>query len=296
METTTQTADTSQQTQQAATTQQTTTAPVDFRTFLDERGTFVNKAWAGEEKGLADKFTSVDGLIKSYRTLEKMNSSGNKVAIPGENATPEEWEAFHGKMRGVAKEDDYAVTVPDELKGVAMDDAAIKQFKGLMFKAGAPAKVVEAAAKFYFETVGKSITAENQRREKSHTDAVDALASEWGGKDSVKYKEQVALAEKGAAASGLTGDVLKATPELSNNPHFIRAMAKVGAMIGEKGAANLRSDGGANNLAANPKAEIDAVMQNPKHPYWNKGDPGHKDAKAKMEALFKQLHGDTPAM
>jgi hypothetical protein len=240
---------------------------------------------------LADKFTSVDSLIKSYRTLERMNSNGNKVALPGENATAEEWEAFHAKIRGVAKEDDYAVAVPDELKGVVMDDAAIKKFKGAMFKAGAPAKAVEAAAKYYFETVGQQIAAENQARQKAHADTVTALESEWGGKGSPKYQEQLGLAEKGAAASGLTADVLKATPELSNNPHFIRAMAKVGAMIGEKGAAALRESGGGMG-AGDVQAQIKAIMNDGNHPYWKRDHAGHKDAVAKVEALHKQLHPD----
>lgn len=280
------------QAQQGQQTQQTQVPVTDYRTFIDDKGTITKPDEFFKAAGaphLAKRFTSVEAMAKSYVNAERMLSNSNKIAVPGDNSTPEEWEAFYSHIRGVKTEEEYAVNVPDDLKDVAMDAAAIKEFKGLMFKNGAPAKAVQAAADYYFKHTGQAIQAANQQREQAHTQAVAALEQQWGPKDGAKYKEQLALAERGAAVAGLTADVLKSTPELSNNPHYIRAMAKIGAMVKEAPAANLRNEG-SSTFGGDVAQQIKAIQNDRTHPFWVKTHPDHASAVEHMAALHAKLY------
>lgn len=263
--------------------------PPDFRTYLNPDGAFAKHDWAGDEKDAAAKFKSLPDLWKSYRTLERINSSGNKVAVPTDASTPAEWDAFYEKMGRPASDDKYEVTVPDDLKGLTLDEAALKEFRSTAFKNGLNGKQAKAMTDYYFKSVGGALTnVEKQRTERLQAAEGD-LVKDWGVKDGPKWKEQLALAEKGAALAGLTGDVLKATPELANNPHFIRAMAKVAMTVKEAPAAGGREGGG--GFGGDPAAQIRAIMNDPKHPYHVKEHSEHKKAVADMAVLFAKQSG-----
>lgn len=261
----------------------------DFRTFLTPEGGFAKHDWAGEEKEAAAKFKSLPDLWKSYRTLERINSSGNKVAIPGDASTEAEWNAFYEKLGRPASEDKYEVAVPDPLKAIVSEDG-LKEFRSAAFKAGLNGKQVKAVTDYYFGTVAKANEAAEQQKTQRLQEAESELAKEWGPKDGAKWKENVALAEKGAALAGLTPDVLKATPELSNNPHFIRAMAKVAQTVKEGPTANNRGDG-SGGFGGDVQTQIRAIMDDRKHPYWVKDHPDHKKAIEHMAALHNKLAG-----
>lgn len=268
-----------------------TSAPpvTDVRTYLDDKGqiTKPDEFWkAMGAPHLAKRFTSLDATAKSYVNAERMLSNGNKIAVPGDNSTPEEWDAFYKGIGRPDSEDKYEVTIPDEIKGMTLDEAAMKEFRSTAFKNGLNGKQVKALTDFYFKSTKSAIDSVQAKLDAVHTEAVTALESDWGPKDGAKYKENVALAEKGAAVAGLSGDVLKANPALSNNPHFIRAMAKVASMVKEEGAANLR--GGPANLGPDVDSQISAIKNDPKHPFWVKGHPDHAKAVATMEGLYQK--------
>jgi len=278
---TTQSTQQTQQTQQATTTQQ-TAAPTDFRQFLDDKGNFVKPDWAGEEKDAASKFTSLQSLWKSYRTLERMNSNGNKVAIPGDNATDAEREAFYAKIRGVEKPEGYELAIPDQLKTAVQPDA-LKAFQEVAFKHGVPKSALAALADVYFKQTAQGITGAEQQAQAAFDATTQALEKDWGPKDGTKYKENVALAQKGALALGVPQEAF-ADPAIGNNPHFIRAMAKAAQITKEGSTANQRSEG--SGLSGNVDQQISAIMNDKKHPYWVKDHPDHKNAVETVNQLW----------
>jgi hypothetical protein len=259
----------------------------DFRTFIDEKGTITqpDKVFTGDYAHLAKRFTSVDSLAKSYVNAERMLSNSNKVAVPGDNSTPEEWDAFYKASGRPESEDKYEVNIPEELKGMTLDDDAMKEFRSTAFKNGLNGKQVKALTDFYFKSTGAAITAVQAKMEAKQGEAVATLEKDWGPKDGAKFKENVALAQKGARAAGMPEEAF-ADPVVGNNPHFLRAMARVAGMIGESGAANVR--GQSQNMGPDVDAQISAIRNDPKHPFHLKGHPDHAKAVQQMEGLFQK--------
>lgn len=271
------------------------TAPpvTDFRTFIDDKGTITKPAeffkLAGAEH-LSKRFTTLEGFAKSYVNAERMLSNGNKVAVPGDTSTAEEWDAYFKAIGRPETADKYEIAVPDEIKGIGpLDEAGLKDFREVAYKAGLTPKQMAALTGWYFPTIAKGIEAENTARQARFDAAVADLAKEWGPAESAKHKEQLALAEKGAAHAGLTAEVLKSTPELSNNPHFIRAMAKVGATIGERGTSTQRQNNG-QDFGSDVREQINAIIHDPKHAYYGKDPVARQAASEKLQGLYAKLH------
>jgi hypothetical protein len=282
-----------QTTQQTQQTHQTTQASqsTDFRSYLDDKGNFTSKAWAGEETSVADKFTSLGALVKSYRTLERMNSNGNKVAIPGDTATVEERAAFYKALGRPDTIDGYEIKAPEKIgdkpfpKELWSDDRAKAFAKWAHEKGWSKQQVHDAIAFQSQNALGDLEAIQNAQREAYET-AINALKGEWG-KD---YDAKVKAAEEGAGVVGLSVEVLKSNPQLSNNPHFIKAMAKVAEMTREKPAAGMRT--GQADLGQDVQGQINAIMGDKKNPYWIKGHPQQQQMVAKLQGLYAQLHPD----
>lgn len=249
---------------------------------MNEKGEFTSPDWAkqlGLPEAFASKFKTVDGALKSYANLEKMLGNQNKVAVPGDNASKEEIALFRSKIGVPEKADGYKIAkpegIPDELWGAER----VTAYQAKAHELGLTAKQAEGLAAWQAEQLGGDVKT-NQAALTAHRDATVAeLKKEWGG----SFDANVALAERGAAAAGLTADVLKSTPELSNNPHFIRAMQAVALKLGEdRSAANIRQASG-NSLAVNtPESaamEIAKIRADANHAYNNpKASPRDREA------------------
>jgi hypothetical protein len=243
----------------------------------------------GLPEGFASKFKTVDGALKSYANLEKALGNSNKVAIPGENATPEEIALFRQKTGVPEKPDGYKISKPDGLPDELWGAERVTAFQTKAHELGLSTKQAEELAKWQAEQLGGDYTKNTAALTASRDAAVADLKKEWGP----NYDANVALAEKGAAAAGLTPEILKTTPELSNNPHFIRAMQAVALKLGEdKGAAgDIRQAGNAGmaiNTPAAAAAEIARIRADKNHPY-NDPKASAKDHQAAVEYMNK-LH------
>lgn len=260
--------------------------PVDFREFMDPAGNFTKPGWAGEEAaGLEKRFTNFRTLAKSYVHLERMNSNPNKVTLPGENAPQEDIDAFYSKLGRPAKPEDYQLTVPDSLKEVLGGDQAFAQFKGEAFKHGLNAKQVEGLGKWYFGVQEQAIAKVQADQQAVVTAATDALKKDWG----TNFDTNVQVAKRGAIAVG--GEELVNDTVLANNPGFIRAMFKVGQMLGEKGnlpGASQQQTGG------NLDDMIAAIRNDKSDPYNNAKDPKHMSRVAYVNSLYQQKYAGNP--
>lgn len=260
---------------------------LDLRGYLNDRGEFTKEGWA-KAYGLPDsieaKFKTFDGFAKSYVNLEKMLGAQGKVAVPTEHSTPEEWEAFFQKVGRPNKADEYQLAKPDALKDVGLDDAALGEVKALAHKHGLTQKQLGALGEWYFGTMAKSLEGVQQQQEQAKEAAIGELKKEWG----TNYEANLQAAERGAAIVGLTKEVFAADPALANNPHFIKAMAKVAEMTKEASGAGLRNQGGGLgiNSPEQAKAEIAKIRGDKTHPY-NNPTARPADRQAAIDAVAK---------
>jgi hypothetical protein len=264
-------------------TQQTaaTTTSTNFRDFIGDDGKF-KPGWTkayGAPETLESKFTEPKALIGSYASLERMIAAKG-VIKPGADATPEQRDAYFNALGRPAKPEDYAITMPEkvgdkpfpkELWNGKLAEGAAKVFHA----AGLTKEQADAVTALHNEiTLGAKadldamIAKGDVTALKAHplftTIAAKeaeaggvALRTEWGA----QFDTNLALAKKAAEQAG--GAELLAHP-LANDPMFIKAMAKVGAMIVEKPVAGAR---GTQGTQMDPATEIASIMGDLKHAY-----------------------------
>lgn len=247
----------------------------------------------GGTDALEAKFTEPKALVGSYLSLEKLISAKG-IIPPGPNATADERAAFHKALGRPDKPEDYGVgKAPDKLGDQPFpkelwDQARADGFQKVAHEIGLTKEQAAKLAEFDMTTglarLGKFNEVQQQAREQAET----ALKTEWGA----KFGENLALAKKAAEQAG--GADLLAHP-LANDPVFIKAMAKVGAMIVETPAAGARgTQAGASG--GDPSAQI-AAMMNDKNHAWQpdfakKGHSAaaHEAAVREMQRLFALKH------
>lgn len=241
---------------------------------IDWRG-----SWDDDLKGhpSMDKFKDSASLGRSYIELE--NKLGkDKVTIPGENATKEDWAAYY-KAGGR----------PDSVDGYSFEGIQIPEFYSgdeiTAFKAKAHELGISSTqAKQLLEWNVKMNTTSMDNLKNQQNNMIEAstaqLKEDWGA----EYDSNKALASRAFKTFGgeQSADFLN---KYGNDPIVIRTFARIGKAISED-----MITGEAPALTPSPaaaKAEIDAIMGNLDGPYYNRDHPEHEAMLRKVEGLFK---------
>ena len=157
-----------------------------------------------------DSIKTIGALAQSY--VHAQHSIGaNKIAIPGENATPEEWNAFYKACGRPDTEDGYShdkVELPD---GVVLDDAQVGKFRRFAFENGLSQKAFEAALAFDAQRVREHLEAEDAAHNAEYDQTLAKLRTEFGG----EFETVVAQCDKAMRTFGLT-DVFREKGLLNN--------------------------------------------------------------------------------
>ena len=187
-------------------------------------------------------FKDVGALAKSYVATKAL--VGQKSAVPGADAKPEEVAAFR-KAQGVPDAPEgYQIKVP-EVPGLTFDQTAAKPFLAAMHKAGATPAVVQTALDAY-AAYTRSVWEQDRAAEK----AVGlSLRQEWG----VNYDAQLGKIKEAVKWAG--GDELVEQMYASRdgvNPIVLKAWAKVASDLFEAGV--IRGEPGVSGEDAKTRA------------------------------------------
>jgi len=233
-----------------------------------------------DEKSL-DAIKDVGGLAKSYVEAQKM--IGGSVRIPGEDATPEDWDAFHAKMGRPDNPEDYGLVKPDLPEGVEWDEGMVEWFGKASHKAGLSKTQAGALMESWNEIQFNKAHA----GQKDMKAALDGLKESWGD----KFDGRVELGLRGIERLLPAEDVtqfkgLLDSTGLGNHPLMLKFAYQVGNMLKEDGY--IMGDGQGGVLGADSaKAKIAEINADKSHAHWDDTNPGHRAAVAEMAQLFK---------
>ena len=93
-----------------------------------------------------EKFTEIDALAKSYINATKMIGQ-DKIAIPNNNSTDDQWSEVYTKLGRPESADKYALDVKSEI--VNLDEGAIKSFTENAHQLGLNNKQAQGILEFY---------------------------------------------------------------------------------------------------------------------------------------------------
>jgi hypothetical protein len=202
-------------------------------------------------------------------------------------------DSARGKLGIPAKAEEYKLTRPKLPDGMPYDEALEQAALPIAHKLGLTPHQLQGLVDFIADHRVAETAAVMQDMTARMAEAEQALRKEWGA----GYERQLSLAARTAKRFG--GDELIAALNESgfgNNPHLVRAFAKIAGMIAED---TIKSDGTPTAPAGDAAlAEIARIqgeaLKDPKHPWINADHPEHAAVLERMRALFTAAHPPAP--
>ena len=256
-------------------------APADWRSGLPED--------IRNDPSLAD-IKDVGAMAKSYINGQKLIGK-NRISLPGEGATDEEWSAFHSQLGRPEKSSLYDFgerpALPD---GLEYDEGFETAYKDLAFKAGLTSQQAKTIFDGYHEYIQSKSTLEGENTAAQSAAWVESLKKEFGK----AYNERVELASRAVDTYG-DGDLKEWLDNsgMGNNPMMVKLFAKIGEGIAE-GRSDSVQDRGFIMTPDQAKQEIARYNRDQTFmsAYQNGDNPGHAEAVKKMDSLFKLAYPD----
>ena len=252
-----------QQSEQTATETQTDTQPQSFVSSLPED-------LQGEAS--LQSFQDVGQLAKSYVHSQRMIGQ-DKIAIPGKNATEEDWKQVYQKLGVPESADKYEVkyTVQE-----GASDQPVKDFLGHAHKMGLLPHQAQGILDYYtqLETTGREEI--NKQNALSLQNSQEQLRKDFG----LAYDKEVSKANtmfNKFFQNELKDVTLADGSNILNHPGFVKSLAKLSNSFTEDNISGGQDEGGAMTPDQAEK-EINKILADPNGPYWNKKHPNHESA------------------
>jgi hypothetical protein len=216
-----------------------------------------------------EKFTEIDALAKSYINATRMIGQ-DKVAVPNENSTDDQWNEVYAKLGRPESADKYKLDVKSE--AVPIEDGAIKQFAETSHKLGLNNKQAQGILEYYKSMMEGSAQQFKVDTETAQAQAEQQLRQEWGKtfEDNVKKAGSVAKANLGVDVLDMQ---LKDGTRLGDHPDIIKGFAKIADMMSEDTIVATESENV--DQGKDIEQEISRIMNDRTGPYWNKTHPDH---------------------
>lgn len=222
----------------------------------------------------------------NYNLTQLQTGSPNVVALPPENATPEQLNDFYTKLGRPPAADKYDLKFPD---GVQTDPQMVEFGKNLAFELGLPPARAQVMADKWNEFAGKANAAAIEQEQVKNTAALAALETQWGA----DLEPNRAAGERVMKALGLPETTMDAIQKAIGAAPLVELLAKIGRQSDEGGFKS-SGKGDPNNPSTMSPTEAqakiaalqgDAAFQ---EKYTNKSHPEHKSSVELMLALTQR--------
>lgn len=244
--------------------------PTDWRTSLPKEL---------QEDATLKKFTSVHALAGAYVNAQKLIGA-DKIAIPTEHTSAEEFRGVLNKLGLPEKVDDYKL----EFKEKSIGTDFTKKFTAKAHEIGILPKQAQALADWYGEVAdAEMVNAQNFSKQQFEQTVAD-LKKEWGN----GYNLNVGRANKVLLEYG-GKELVQAFNEqgLGANKSVLQLLAKLGEHL-YKEPKHL--GGGESGVGDMTPKELDAAMAKLRSEpaFYDRNHPRHKIVVEEMDGLAKQ--------
>jgi hypothetical protein len=239
------------------------------------------------------KYKTPQEFYEGYKNQTKLIGAKG-VIVPGENAKPEEKEAFYNALGRPAKPEGYKLEPIEGLhKSIEITPESSSAFQAMAHKFGLNNETANGLNQFLMSAVNQVVVNQEKAQQESMLKAETALRQEWG-KDYEKNKAAV-----GKLALTVGGqeflDAMGGADGLGNNPIVMKVLAKIQGAMSEDQVKNISV--GPGSTSKGEESQADALKkigdiksmtteERNKHPYWNENDPKHDEAVKEMSRLY----------
>ena len=231
------------------------------------------------------KFTEIDALAKSYINATRMIGQ-DKVAVPNENSTDDQWQEVYGKLGRPESPDKYKLEVQSET--APLDDTAIKQFAENAHQLGLNNKQAQGILEFYKNSMEGSIQQARVDTETAQANAEQELRKEWGRSYDENIKKAGAIAKANMSEDILNME-LKDGTRIGDHPSVIKGFASIANLMSEDKLVSTESENV--DRGTDYEAEISKLVNDRDGPYWNKSHPDHDKVVQQVFTLRTMING-----
>jgi hypothetical protein len=241
-------------------------AAFDFRSALDETGSF-KQGWVDslpadlkDYAGTLGKYPNVVELLRGHGNAQKLIGQRGNTGLkpPGPDAKPEEVAAWK-KLIGVPDTPDaYGLKKPDQLpEGVEWNEEDVKGFQTLAHEIGLTPAQVQKLTEYDLARAGKMTASGKEKLTAFVNEQRDTLKKEWGD----SFSNNVERALMAAQLLGLDPK----DPEIGNSAKMIKALHSAAALIREDKFVSSNKVG----LGLTGADQAEDIRRNPNNPWYN---------------------------
>jgi hypothetical protein len=215
------------------------------------------------------KFTEIDSLAKSYINATKMIGQ-DKVAVPNENSTDDQWNEVYGKLGRPESADKYKLEVNSETAQI--DEGSIKSFAENAHKLGLNNKQAQGILEYYKDSMEGTAQQSRIDTETAQAQSEAELRKEWGRSYDDNIKKAGAIAKANMSEDILNME-LKDGTRIGDHAAVIKGFANIANLMSEDKMIGTDEDSATGGR--NFDEEISKIVNDRDGPYWNKGHPDH---------------------
>lgn len=163
--------------------------------------------------------------IESYRNLEKFTGgSKSLLELPGPDATPEQMDAFYGKLGRPNDPTEYGIQPPE-----GGDPELTDWFAKTAHSVGLNAKQAQTLFNQWNEMAGGKMQAMEAQAQQTSEQEIQSLKREWGQ----AYEKQIDMGKRAVAALGFDESKLSAYEAKLGTAEMLKLFSVLGSKMGE---------------------------------------------------------------
>ena len=243
-------------------------APYDFSTSFEgeDLGYIQNKGWKNPED-----------VVTGYRNLEKLLGSNNKIAMPGEDASNEDWASFYNKLGRPEEVSGYELNAPD---GMEIDKSLQDWFANTAHEAGLTVNQAQGLFEKWNELTGSKTQELEKSAQVESEIQMNELKQEWGR----AFEEKTQMARNAVRSFGIESNDIDAIENAIGTGKLMKMFASIGEGLGE---SKFKGGGTASFTMTPGQAQAEIAQLNLDPTFKSQYIGGNKEAVAKMQKLFK---------
>jgi hypothetical protein len=229
----------------------------------------------------------VENLARSYVNAQRLIGA-DKIAVPV-NPTDEDLDRIYDRLGRPETPKDYGFDVD----GNVITEELAANYADVAHKLRLTPDQAKGVLDYYRSTVEQEGAQSLELAEVAKEQTVQSLRQEWGRAFDQKVEAAARVAQEFADPE-MFNITLADGSKLGDNAEFIKAFAKIAdfrqSVTSEDTVAEMSQS--SVMTPATAQAEIDAIMNDKSHAYWDRKNPiARQKAVERMQHLMEQLHG-----
>ena len=228
----------------------------------------------------------VENLARSYVNAQRLIGS-DKLPMPV-NPTAEDLDNIYNRLGRPETAEGYSF----ETDGNIITEETAKGYADIAHKLRLTPDQASGVLEYYKDIAQNSVAQTQQQEAESRERVEQELKAEWGNNYESKLIAAKNVVDEFASAEILDMQLADGT-RIGNHPEFIKAFAKMADFRHSVTSEDTISDAPRSTVLTtqSAQAEIDAIMNDRSHAYWDRKNPNRQRAVERVQELMSIVHG-----